>query len=148
MDDIDDCFEDEDDVDIGGQLLEEQMFEDIAMWHQRREAAKQTGQHVQKDRSVPLGLSSDSDSHNHADNRAISYRSAGQAAGQGSKLLHNNASCCSKDGLPQISKLLHDNPSCCSGKHGKGELWLCHCARSKCAACVRRVCQGGVLCWC
>jgi hypothetical protein len=117
MDDIDDVFEDVYDVDIGGQLLEEQMFEDIAMWHQRREAAKQqTGQHVQKDRSFPLGLSSDSDSHNHADNRATRYSSAGPAAGQGSKQAGDD------DGLPQISRLLHDNPSCCTGSQAQGKM--------------------------
>lgn len=124
MDDIDDVFEDDYDVDIGSQLLEEQMFEEVAMWHQRREAAKQqTGQHAQKDRSAPLGLSSDSDSHNHADNRATSYSSASAAAGQGS-----NKPGQANDGMPQISKLLHDNPSCCSGTHGKGEHCFSTCA--------------------
>lgn len=120
MDDVDDVVEDFD-LDLGGQLLEEQLFEDVALWQQRREAAgkqNKAGHYTQRGQSTALGLSSDSDSHQQADISLRSY--SPQPATRGSSKADGPAA--GDSGLPQISQLLHDNPSCASGSKSKGEL--------------------------
>jgi hypothetical protein len=126
MDDVDDVgVDDAFDLDLGGQLLEQQLLEDVALWQaaaKKRDTstveAAATGQQAARkggrssSNPAALGLSSDSDSNQQADAAALLHSRAHPAAAD--DLPDSN-------GLPQISKLLHDNPSCASGSNRQGE---------------------------
>lgn len=128
MDDVDDVgVEDAFDLDLGGQLLEQQLLEDVALWQAAAKkhdmhtaAAAAAGQQAARkggrsSSPAALGLSSDSDSNLQGDATALLHsRSSASAHAAAGDVVDSH-------GLPQISKLLHDNPSCASGSHRQGE---------------------------
>lgn len=123
MDDVDDVgVDDAFDLDLGGQLLEQQLLEDVALWQaaakKRDTSTEAAGQQAARkggrssSNPATLGLSSDSDSNQQADATALLHSRSAHAPAD--DLANSN-------GLPQISKLLHDNPSCASGSNRQGD---------------------------